>query len=58
VLVDKAAIAGVELDAIADHLGADHVLLHVLRAGQQVGGGDVLLDAVAPAVDLALSDAR
>jgi hypothetical protein len=60
VLVDEAAVAGVELDAVADQLRADDVLLladHVLGAGQQVGGGDVFLDSVTRTVELALRDA-
>ena len=57
VLVDKAAVAGVKLDAIAHQLRAHHILFltnDVLGAGQQVGGGDVFFDAVTRAVELAL----
>jgi hypothetical protein len=60
VLVDKAAVAGVELDAVAHQLRSDHVLLladDVLGAGDEVRGGDVVLDAVTRAVEIALSDA-
>jgi hypothetical protein len=60
VLVDEAAVAGVELDAVADQLRAHHLLLlvnDVLGSGQQVGGGDVFFDAVTRAVEFALGDA-
>ena len=60
VLVDEAAVPDVELDAVAHQLAADHVDFladDVLGAGQQVGGGDLLLDAVAGAVELTLAHA-
>jgi hypothetical protein len=60
VLVDKPAVTGVQLDAVADQLRADNVLLlvnDVPGAGQKVSGRDVFLDAVTRPVQLALSHA-
>ena len=56
-LVDEGCVTGVELDAVAHQLAAYHLDLfadHMLGPGQQVGGGDPLLDPVARAVHLAL----
>ena len=60
VRVDEPAVALDQIDAVAHQLRSDHVLLladDVRGAGQQVGGGDLLLDAVAGAVQLALAHA-
>ena len=60
VRVDEAAVALDEVDAVAHELRPDDVLLladHVAGAREQVGGGDLLLDAVARAVQLALAHA-
>ena len=51
-------VADEQLDAVAHQLGAHDLDLladHVLGAGQQVGRGDLLLDPVAGAVQLALA---
>ena len=61
VCVGEAGVSDVELDAVAHQLGADDVDLladDVLSAGQEVGGGDLLLDAIARAVQLALAHPR
>ena len=58
--VDEAAGAGEQGDVVAGQLAADDVDLpadHVLGAGGQVGDGDVVLDPVALAVQLALAEA-
>jgi hypothetical protein len=60
VLVDESGVADVQLDAVAHQLRAHQVDLladDVLGARQQVGRGDLLLDAVAGAVELALAHA-
>ena len=60
VRVDEPAVALDQIDAVAHQLRPHHVLLladDVCGAGQQVGGGDLLLDAVAGAVQLALAHA-
>jgi hypothetical protein len=58
VLVDEAGVTFVEIDAVAHQLRSDDVDLladHVLGTGQQVGGGDLLLDPVARPVQLPLA---
>ena len=60
VLVDESGVADVQLDAVAHQLRAHHVDLladDVLGARQQVSRGDLLLDAVAGAVELPLAHA-
>jgi hypothetical protein len=57
VLVDEAALAGVELDAVALQLRPDHVdfsIDDVLGADIQVRPRDPVLDAVAGAVEFVL----
>jgi hypothetical protein len=58
--VGEARIAVDKGDVVAAELVSDHVDLavdHVLHAPEQVGAGDVVLDAVALAVDPALAHA-
>ena len=60
VRVDESAVPGVEVDPVAHQLTAHHVLLlgdDVLGAGEQIRGRDLLLDAVAGAVQFALAHA-
>ncbi len=60
VRVDEAAVTLDEVDAVAHELRPDDVLLladHMAGAREQIGGGDLLLDAVARAVQLALAHA-
>ena len=60
VCIDEPAVALDQVDPVAHQLRPHDVLLfadHVGGAGEQVGGSDLLLDAVARAVELALAHA-